>query len=264
MIKLSKLILTVLIVGYTFLYIPLIFIIVSAFSESEVSGIWTKFSLKWFVLVLQDKDLLNGAVTSIQIALVSATGATILGMLAASATTSGSDYLGRGFLKKLIVAPIILPELVVGFSLLMLFILSEKIFGFPKGRGMMTVSIGHIVASVAFVYKNIRSHLCSIDKSVEESARNLGARGIVSFVYIKIPLLRKSVISGWLLAFTLSLDDLVIASFLTGPGATTLPLVIFSNIKIGITPAVNAFATLFMALVAICVIRVSMGSTKRR
>ncbi|MDR1289405.1 MAG: ABC transporter permease subunit [Holosporales bacterium] len=264
MIKLSKTVFAFLIFGYAFLYIPLVFIVVCSFSESEVPGIWTKFSLKWFALVFQDKDLLKAAATSIEIAGMSATGATIMGILAASATTSCDEYLGRKCLKKLMIAPIILPELVIGFSLLMLFILSENIFGFPKGRGIMTVTIGHTMGSVAYVYKNIRSCMASIDKSIEESANNLGARSIVSFLYIKVPILRHSVLSGWLLAFTLSLDDLVIASFLTGPGATTLPLLIFSNIKIGITPTINAFATLFMALVSLCIVRASWRSRKKR
>lgn len=252
MIKISRLTLTFLIFGFAFLYIPIFFLIINSFSDSEVPGIWTGFSLKWFSAVFEDDDLLHAALTSFEIAAISATGAVILGVLAAASTTRSNNFFGKKFLSNIIIMPIIMPEIIVGFSLLMLFVAMESIFGFPKERGIMTVAIGHVMATMAYVHMTVRSRLMSFDVSLEEAAMDLGAKPFSVFTQIKIPIIGKSILAGWLLAFTLSLDDLVIASFLTGPGSTTLPILIFSNVRIGVTPAINAFATMFIAFIAIC------------
>lgn len=254
MIKISKTIGTVLIFGYAFLFTPIVFLIITSFSASEISGIWTEFSLKWFEALLEDSDLIHAGITSLEVACISASGAVVLGVLAAAGTTNSGTFYGKKFLNTMIVIPIVMPELIIGFSLLMLFMTMESIFGFPKERGIMTVTIGHMMATVAYVHMTVRSRLLSFDRAIEESALDLGAAPFNVFLKIKIPIISKSIISGWLLAFTLSLDDLVIASFLSGPGSTTLPILIFSNVRVGVTPAINALATVFIAIVTFCLI----------
>ncbi|MBR1480249.1 MAG: ABC transporter permease subunit [Alphaproteobacteria bacterium] len=249
--RLSKTILSMLIFGYAFLFIPIFFLIVTSFNESDIPSVWTGFSLKWFLAVFKDEELLRAALTSLEVACISATGAVVLGVLAAAATTSGS-FKGKNFLNTTIIVPIVMPEIIIGFSLLMLFMSMENILGFPKERGIMTVATGHIVATMAYVHMTVRARLLSFDNSLEEAALDLGARPLTVFLQIKIPVIAKSILSGWLLAFTLSLDDLVIASFLSGPGSTTLPIMIFSNVRISISPCINALATLFIALVSTC------------
>lgn len=248
----SKTVLTIMIFGYAFLFIPILFLIFNSFSASEIPSIWTSFSLRWFEAVFEDEDLIRAALTSIEIACITATGAVFLGSLAAAATTNTGSFIGKNFLNTTIIMPIVMPEIIVGFSLLMLFMALENLCGWPSERGVMTVAIGHIMATMAYVHMTIRARLLSFDKSLEEAALNLGAKPITVLFKIKIPVIAKAILSGWLLAFTLSLDDLVIASFLTGPGSTTLPILIFSNVRIGVTPAINALATMFIFIIAIC------------
>lgn len=265
MIKLSKTAISILIFGYAFLFTPILFLIVTAFSASEIPGIWTGFSLKWFEALFEDSDLLHAAITSLEIACFSATGAVVLGVLAAASTTNTGKFFGKRFLNATIVIPIVMPEIIIGFSLLMLFMAIENIFGFPKERGIMTVTIGHIMATMAYVHMTVRSRLLSFDQAVEESALDLGASPFSVFFKIKLPIISSSIVSGWLLAFTLSLDDLVIATFLSGPGSTTLPILIFSNVRVGVSPIINAFATIFVAVVSICLIVASyLTKSKKR
>jgi putrescine transport system permease protein len=254
---------SILVFGYALLFIPIVFLIINAFSSSEISGVWTHFSLKWFEAVFEDDDLIYATLTSVETACISATIAVVLGVLAAIATVNEKSFFGKKFLNVAIIIPIVVPEIIVGFSLLMLFIAIENIFGFPKERGLMTVVIGHVMATMAYVHMTVRSRLLSFDNSLEEAALNLGAKYFTVFWQIKIPIIFKSILSGWLLAFTLSLDDLVIASFLTGPGSTTLPILIFSNIRIGITPAINALATMFILVIAIALTLIFFLSKKR-
>ena len=264
MIKLSKTIITILIFGYAFLFTPILFLVINSFSSSEIPGVWTHFSLRWFDAVFEDEDLIHAAITSLEIACIPPTGAAFLGSLAGAATTNTSDFKGKKFLNTVIIMPIVMPEIIVGFSLLMLFMAFESIFGLPKERGIMTVAIGHIMATMAYVHMTVRSRLISFDSSLEEAALNLGAKPFTVFLKIKIPIIAKSILSGWLLAFTLSLDDLVIASFLTGPGSTTLPILIFSNVRVGVTPAINALATMFIAVIAICLSTAFILAKKQR
>ena len=254
MIKMSKTIITFLIFGYAFLFTPILFLIVNSFSASEIPSVWTTFSLRWFEAVFEDEDLVRAAVTSLEIACISATGAVVLGSLAAAATTNTAHFRGKSFLNTTVILPIVMPEIIVGFSLLMLFMAVENLCGWPKERGIMTVAIGHTMATMAYVHMTVRARLLSFDKYLEEAAMDLGAKPVTVFFKIKVPVIAKSILSGWLLAFTLSLDDLVIASFLSGPGSTTLPILIFSNVRIGLTPAVNALATMFIFFITICLV----------
>lgn len=256
--------LSFLIFGMVFLYIPIFFLVFFSFSESSIPGIWTEFSLKWFMEVFNDTDLIQAALTSFEIAFVSATGSTILGLIAAIATTRHGNFIGKNFLSGSISMPIVTPEIITGFSLLMLFIAVEKCTGISVKRGIVTVTIGHIMASMAYVHMTISSRLSNFEQSFEEAALNLGAHPIKVFLYITIPIISKSILAGWLLAFTLSLDDLVIASFLSGPGTTTLPILIFSNVRIGISPAINAFSTIFIGIVSVCLVSVYVISKNKK
>ncbi|MDR0744789.1 MAG: ABC transporter permease subunit [Holosporales bacterium] len=250
--KTSKMAIISLLLGNIFLYLPIMFIVINSFSASEIPGIWTSFSLKWFFAVFEDEDLLLAAFTSLKVAVISATGAVLLGVLTAMSTAKTQPFPTKRFLSNIILMPVFMPEIIVGFSLLMFFVFLEAVLGFPKERGIATVIIGHITATIAYVYIAVRAKLSTLDISLEEAAMNLGARPFIIFLKIKIPAIGKSILVGWLLAFTMSLDDLVIASFLTGPSSTTLPILIFSNVKIGATPAINAFATMFVLTIATC------------
>jgi putrescine transport system permease protein len=252
MTKASKVTISFMIFGFVFLYLPIVSLIMNSFSESEVPGVWTRFSLKWFKAALNDSDLIHAGVTSLKIATLSATGAVIMGVLAAVTTVNTNSAYCRRFLGNLIMIPAIMPEIVVGFSLLMFFMALESIFGIPYERGIITVVIGHIVTTMAYVHMTIRARLISFDTSIEEVATNLGARPFTIFIKIKMPIIGRSIIASWVLAFTLSIDDLVVASFLTGPGSTTLPILIFSNVRIGVTPVINAFSTMFICLIVLC------------
>lgn len=262
--KLSKSILTFMIFGYAFLYIPIFFVIINSFSASEIPGIWTEFSLKWFKSVFKNDELLRAAMTSLEIAIISATASIVLGSLTAVTSSKSNKFFGKTFINSVTVIPIVVPEIIVGFSLLMLFMFSESLIGWPKERGVLTVVIGHIIASMAYVHVTIKAKLVNLDASIEEAAMNLGARPFIIFFYIKLPMITKSILTGWLLAFTLSLDDLVIASFLTGPGSTTLPIIVFSNVRIGVSPTINAFATIFVCTIASCLAIAYMTSKPKK
>ncbi|MDR2666886.1 MAG: ABC transporter permease subunit [Holosporales bacterium] len=262
--KISKTVLAFLIFGYAFLYVPIVLLMVNSFSASEIPGIWTTFSFKWFYKVLEDEDILYAAITSLEIASISATGAVCLGILSATATKNPGKFRGKKFLDSVIIMPVVMPEIILGFSLLMLFMAAESLLGLPKERGLMTVAIGHIMASVAYVHMTVRTRMMSLDSSLEEAALSLGAKPFTVFTQIKVPIIAKSILAGWLLAFTLSLDDLVIASFLSGPGSTTLPILIFSNVRIGVTPMINAFATIFIVLIALCIFLAFLITSKKK
>ena len=268
MYKTPKFLYFVLILGYTFLFTPIVILIINAFGDSDVPGVWEHLTMKWFYEAIQDHELLQSAITSLKISTISATGSIILGLLATIATTKKNDkFPGKKFLSSAIIMPIVMPEIIVGFSLLMLFLFCEKYLGFSFTRGVTTVCIGHIMGTMAYAHMNIRSKLLMLDPSIEEAASNLGANPLVVFWQIKLPMLSKAILSSWILAFIMSLDDLVIASFLTGPGATTLPILIFSNIRVGITPVINAFATLFILVIVFCIMithLLSFSNTKKK
>ena len=261
--NISKTTLTFFIFGFAFLYIPLFFVIANSFSASEIPGIWTTFSLKWFYAVFDNHDILHASLVSFKIASISATASVVLGLLAAISTTKSKNFVGKTLFKKIISIPAIMPEIIVGFSLLMLFVYMDRVFGWPKERGLMTVVIGHTMSTMAYVHITIRAKLLTFDVSLEEAAMDLGAKQLTVFLKIKIPIIFQSIVSCWLLSFTLSLDDLVIASFLSGPGSTTIPMLIFSNIKTGVSPMINAFATMFILIVGLSLC-VSMLLTRKK
>ncbi|MBQ9440981.1 MAG: ABC transporter permease [Alphaproteobacteria bacterium] len=253
--KTSKFLYFILILGYTFLFTPIIILVINAFGDTDVPGVWQHLTTKWFYEAIQDHELLQSAITSLKIATISATSSIILGLLATNVTTKRNNKsFGSKFLSNAIIIPTVIPEIIVGFSLLMLFLFSEKYFGISFPRGITTVCIGHTMATMSYAHMNIRSKILMLDKSIEEAALNLGASPYVVFWKIKLPMLSNAILSSWILAFIMSLDDLVIASFLTGPGATTLPILIFSNIRVGITPVINAFATLFILVIIFCIV----------
>ena len=254
--KNSKLIVTLILFGYIFLFTPIIILILNSFGDSDIPGVWTHFTLKWYEQALTDKELLSAVFVSLKIATISATISCILGTMAAIGTTQPKTqkFLGRKFLNNIIIMPIVMPEIITGFSLLMLLLGIERIIGITFSKGIITVCLGHIIATMAYVHMNVSSKIKTLDKSIEEAALNFGARPLSVFWKIKLPMLSSAITTSWILVFTMSLDDLVIASFLAGPGSTTLPILLFSNIRVGITPMINAFATMFILTIVLFII----------
>ena len=243
--------LTILIFGYAFLYIPLFTMIVQSFNGSPLASTWGGFSLNWYHVLFEDRQAIDALWLSVRIAIVSATFATLLGTCAGMALSRFRNFRGRRLFSGMVAAPLVMPEVITGLSLLVLFIAMEGVPGWPAGRGANTVTIAHITFSMAFVAVIIQARLAGNDTSLEEAAQDLGARPLRVLLDITLPLLAPGLLAGWLLAFTLSFDDLVISSFVTGPGANTLPMYIFSRVKLGVTPDINALATLMISLIAI-------------
>jgi putrescine transport system permease protein len=244
----------VLFFGYLFLYFPLICIVVYSFNESRFVSVWSGFSFKWYKALLSDPIILRATFTSLKIACMSATLAVIIGTIAAIIITRFKRFSGKSFFVGAITAPLVMPEVVMGLSLLMLFVGMEKFFGWPNGRGILTVTIAHITLTVSYVTMVVQARLQDFDRSLEEAALDLGASPLKVFFVITLPMISPGIILGWLLAFALSLDDVVIASFVAGPGATTLPMIVFSSLRFGISPEVNALATILMTVLSIGVI----------
>jgi putrescine transport system permease protein len=241
----------VLTLGFAFLYIPIVSLIVYSFNESRLVTVWGGFSTKWYGALLQNEQILNAAWLSIKVAVVSATLAVVLGTLAGMALARFGPFKGRVLLSGLTTAPLVMPEVITGLSLLLLFVTMEQLIGWPQGRGMTTIVISHITFTMAFVTVVVQSRLSQMDDSLEEAAMDLGARPSKVFFLITLPIIFPALLSGWLLAFTLSLDDLVITSFVAGPGSSTLPMVIFSKVRLGVSPDINALATILVAIVAV-------------
>jgi putrescine transport system permease protein len=237
--------------GFIFLYAPILSLIIFSFNESQLVTVWGGFSTKWYGELLRNRDILNAAWISLQIGVVSATLAVILGTLAAYVLMRFGRFRTRALLTGMATAPLVMPEVITGLSLLLLFVSMEQIIGWPAGRGMTTIIIAHTTFCLAFVAVVVQSRLQGMDHSIEEAAMDLGARPVRVFFDITLPVISPALVAGWLLAFTLSLDDLVIASFVTGPGASTLPMWIFSKVRLGVSPDVNALATIIIAFVAL-------------
>jgi len=237
--------------GFAFLYVPIIVMIAWSFNDSRLISVWTGFSLRWYSALWENEQVLDAILLSLRIAVVSATLATLLGTLAALAVSRFGRFRGRTLFTGMLAAPLVMPEVVTGLSLLMLFVALQNSLGWPGSRGAGTITIAHITFSMAYVAIIVQSRLASMDQSMEEAAMDLGCRPMAVTFDITLPLIAPAMLSGWLLAFTLSLDDLVIATFVTGPEATTLPMLIYSKVKLGITPDINALATLIVAVVAI-------------
>ena len=238
------------IVGFVFLYAPIVSLIVFSFNESKLVTVWGGFSVKWYVALFRNPQILGAAWISLQVAVVAATLAVIFGTLAAYVLVRFGRFRSRALLTGMSTAPLVMPEVITGLSLLLLFVAMEQLIGWPAGRGKTTIIIAHVTFCMAYVTVVVQSRLAGMDESLEEAAMDLGARPVRVFFDITLPVIAPALVAGWLLAFTLSLDDLVVASFVTGPGASTLPMVIFSKVRLGVSPDINALATIIIAIVA--------------
>jgi putrescine transport system permease protein len=243
--------------GMAFLYLPIVLLVIYSFNASKLVTVWGGFSTQWYAELFRNEALLDAAWVTLRIALLSSTVATVLGTLAAIALVRHGRFRGRTLFSGMIYAPLVMPEVITGLSLLLLFVA----VGFA--RGFWTIVLAHITFSMCFVAVVVQSRLVTFDRSLEEAALDLGCPPLKTFLVITLPLIAPGVIAGWMLAFTLSLDDLVIASFTSGPGATTLPMKIYSQVRLGVTPEINAVSTILVGLVAIGVIAASLV-TKRR
>ena len=254
----------VLTLGFAFLYIPIASLIVYSFNESRLVTVWGGFSTKWYGALFRNEQILNAAWLSIKVAVLSATLAVVLGTLAGMALARFGPFKGRTLLSGLTTAPLVMPEVITGLSLLLLFVTMEQLIGWPAGRGMTTIVISHITFTMAFVTIVVQSRLSQMDDSLEEAAMDLGARPHKVFFLITLPIIFPALLSGWLLAFTLSLDDLVITSFVAGPGSSTLPMVIFSKVRLGVSPDINALATILVAIVAVGAVVAGMFTARQQ
>ncbi|MEA3180478.1 MAG: putrescine transport system permease protein [Gammaproteobacteria bacterium] len=244
---------TLLVVGLVFLYVPILSMVVFSFNNSRLVTVWDSAhspTLKWYSALLSNDQILGAAWLSIQIAMIAATGAVILGTLAGVALKRFGPFRGRALLSGMTTAPLVMPEVITGLSLLLLFVALEQTIGWPKGGGAVTITLAHITFCMAYVTVVVQSRLVGFDESLEEAAMDLGARPAKVFFRITLPLIVPALVSGWLLAFTLSWDDLVISQFVAGPGSSTLPMVIFSKVRLGVSPDVNALATIMVLIVA--------------
>ncbi len=245
---------TMLVAGFLFLYLPILLLIVYSFNESRLVTVWAGFSTKWYGELFRNEQVLSAAWLSFKIAAMNATGATILGTLAGLALARFGRFRGRPLFTGMATAPLVMPEVITGLSLLLLFVAMEQAFGWPEGRGITTITIAHMTFSMAYVTVVVQSRLATLDESLEEAAMDLGARPAKVFFLITLPIILPAILAGWLLAFTLSWDDLVITSFVTGPGASTLPIVIFSKMRLGVSPDINALASILVLIVAIGIV----------
>jgi putrescine transport system permease protein len=236
--------------GYLFLYLPIVLLVVFSFNASRLSSTWSGFSTKWYAALMQDQSMLNAAWVSLKIAFLSATASVMLGTLAALVLTRFRPFRGKTLLGALITSPLVMPEVVTGLSLLLMFVTLAGPLGLSP-KGMLSIFIAHVTFTLAFVSVIVSSRLAELDKSLEEAAMDLGATRLKVFFVITLPIIAPALISGWLLAFTLSLDDVVISSFVAGPDATTLPMKIFSTVRLGLNPKINALASLLVAAVSV-------------
>ena len=249
--------------GIRLLYIPIILMMVYSFNESKLVSVWAGFSTKWYFELLQNDQLLGAVGKSLWVAIWAASLSTFFGVMIALAFTRFGNFTGRLALSVMASAPLVMPEVVTGLSMLLLFIAMESFLGWPAGRGLDTIIIAHATFGMCFAAVVVQARLRSFDRSIEDAARDLGARQPQIFFTITLPMIAPSVIAAWLLAFTLSFDDLVIASFVSGPGSSTLPIVVFSKVRLGVTPEINAIATIMIVMVSICVIGAMLFMTKR-
>jgi putrescine transport system permease protein len=255
---------SVLAFGYAFLYIPLVSVIVYSFNDSRLATVWGGFSTRWYGELLRNEQVLDAAFLSLRVAVVTATLATLLGTMAGMALARFGRFRGRTLFSGMITSPLVMPEVITGLSLLLLFVSLQQLTGWPAQRGFSTITIAHTTFALAYVTVIVQSRLASMDESLEEAAMDLGCRPLRVVFDITLPLIAPAMVAGWLLAFTLSLDDLVIASFVSGPGGSTLPMVIFSKIRLGVTPDINALATLIIVVVSLGVVVAWWAGTRSR
>ena len=237
--------------GFAFFYIPILSMVVFSFNNARLATVWGGFSTKWYEKLFHNVQVLKALTLSLEIALISATVATILGTMAGIALARFRKFRGRTVFSGLVTAPLIMPEVITGISSLMFFIMMAEFIGWPAQRGFTTVTLAHITFSMTFVTTIVQSRLVQADTAIEEAAMDLGSRPWQVLWDITLPIISPAILSGWLLAFTISLDDVVITNFTTGPGTTTLPILIWSKVKLGVTPDINALATLMVVTVGI-------------
>src|SRR5210317_1251268 len=247
---------TALTFGFAFLYLPMVILVIYSFNSSKLVTVWAGFSTKWYGELLRNDAFLEAAWVTLKVAVLSSTFATVLGTMAAYVLVRGGRFMGRTLFSGMIYAPLVMPEVITGLSLLLLFI------GIGLDRGVITIVLAHTTFSLCYVSVVVSSRLATFDMSLEEAALDLGSTPFDAFRLVTLPIIAPAVISGWLLAFTLSLDDLVIASFTSGPSATTLPIKIWSSIRLGVSPEINALSTIMIAIVTICVISASLISKR--
>ncbi|MFT5704734.1 MAG: putrescine transport system permease protein [Shewanella sp.] len=237
--------------GMFFLYAPMFILVFYSFNESKLVTVWGGFSPKWYGELFRDQQILDAVWTSLRVAFFASTMAVVLGTMAAFVMTRFKRSWGKMTLSNMITAPLVMPEVITGLSLLLLFVHMADLFGWPAERGMLTVWIAHSTFCASYVAVVVSARLRELDRSIEEAAQDLGATPLKTFFYITVPMITPSLMAGWLLSFSLSLDDLVIASFASGPGATTLPMVVFSSVRMGVSPKINALATLIILTVSL-------------
>lgn len=250
----SRFNITSIVLGFAFLYLPIVLLIVFSFNESKLVTVWGGFSAKWYVSLFHNQGLMDATWVTARVGVISATVATVLGTLAALTLTRYTRFRGRVLFSGMVFAPLVMPEVITGLSLLLLFV------SLNLARGFWTIVLAHITFSMCYVAVVIQSRLVSFDRSLEEAAEDLGCPPLKTFFVITLPIILPAVVAGWMLGFTLSLDDLVIASFTTGPGATTLPMKIYSQVRLGVTPEINAVCTILIAIVTGGVIIASVFS----
>lgn len=242
--------------GYVFLYLPIVALVLYSFNDSPIPNTWRGFTLRWYVALTSDNEMLTGLWLSLKIAFMTACGSVVLGTLAAFSLAKYKRFTGRTLFSGMVSAPLVMPEVVVGLSLLLMLVSVQRALGFPE-RGLVTIWLGHLLLGMAYATVVIQARLKELNPQLEEAAMDLGARPQQVFWLVTLPMIAQSMVSAWLLTFTLSLDDVVLSAFLSGPGATTMPLVIFSRARLGLNPSVNAVATLMVGLVALGVLLAS-------
>ncbi|WP_322513921.1 ABC transporter permease subunit [Rhodopseudomonas palustris] len=256
--KLSRFNLVSLTLGLAFLYLPIVIMVIYSFNDSRLVTVWGGWSLRWYRELFQDEAMLAAAWMSLRVALASATAAAVLGTLAAVALSRAGHFRGRTLFSGMLYAPLVMPEVITGLSLLLLFV------ALNAERGFWTVTIAHTTLTMCFVAVVVQSRLGSLDRSYEEAAMDLGCGPVEAFFQATVPLIWPAIAAGWMLAFALSLDDLVIASFTTGPGSATLPIRIYSEVRLGVKPQINAICTLIVAVVTLAIVIASLASKLSR
>lgn len=247
--------------GFVFLYCPILLPVATSFNDSRLTTVITGWSLRWFAALARDGVLIQAAMLSLRVAAISATGATVLGGLAGLALARYGRFIGRPVFAGLLAAPLVLPDVLIGLSLLLLFVFAEQSFGWLGERGAWTIVVAHITCAVSYVAVVVEGRLADAGTALEDAAADLGAPPLKAFLLITLPMMAPALLAGWLLAFTLSLDDLVVASFVSGPGASTLPMVVFSRLRLGTTPELNALATVVLAIASVALFGVWRLST---
>jgi putrescine transport system permease protein len=244
--------------GYFFLYLPIVALVIYSFNDSPIPNVWSGFTFKWYAALANDREIISGLSLSLQIAFATACGSVILGTLAAFALVKYRRFTGRTLFSGMVSAPLVMPEVIIGLSLLLMLVSVQRAIGFPE-RGMMTIWLGHLLLGMAYATVVVQARLQDLNPQLEEAAMDLGARPHQVFYLVTLPMISQALMSAWLLTFTLSLDDVVLSAFLSGPGSTTMPLVIFSRARLGVNPSVNAVATLIVLVVAVGTVVASLA-----